>query len=141
MAAKTPFSLFLKYAVLILCSVIVAVNAVGLGRELGSVNKIRRVMPFYFPGMKFAGLESFFEGTMRVGFYTDKNIKQDETAMVFAQAQLVLAPVILELDNLNRRYIIFDCADEQHALNKIMEIGARPIKKKGGLILAERGQP
>ena len=119
-------------------SILILINTVQLGSELKELRKVKRVLPFYFPGLQFSGLESFFKGTKQVGYYTDKDLKQDENAKVFAQAQLVLAPVVLELNNLDRRYIIFDCTDEQHALNKILEIGARPIKKKGGLILAER---
>jgi len=138
MSPKKSFTSYLQYAVLFFFSVIILVNAVRLGGELQGIAKIKKVMPFYFPGLKFSGLDTFLKDSERVGYYTDRDMKTDENARNFAQAQLILAPIILEVDNLKRRYIIFDCADEQHALNKIMSLGARPIKKKGGLILAER---
>ena len=139
-AAKPSFSFYVKCACLIFVSVILLVNMVHLAGQLKRIAKVKRVVAFNFPGIKFAGLETFFKNTDRVGYYTDRDIKADDNAALFAQAQLVLAPAVLDLNNLTHRYTIFDCADEQHALNKIMEMGARPIKKKGALILAERPQ-
>ena len=135
---KPSFNFYLKCTCLTFASVIIILNTVQLSRELNGIRKIKRVIPFHFPGLQFAGLQDFLKDTKRIGYYTDKDLKDDEMGKMFAQAQLILAPVVLDLNNLERRYIIFDCADEQHALNKIQAIGARAIKKKGGLILAER---
>ncbi len=53
---------------------------------------------------------------------------------------LTLAPTILELNNLDHEYILFDCSTDQVAADKIEEINALAIKRnKFGIILARKG--
>ena len=57
----------------------------------------------------------------------------------FAQAQLVVAPLIMDLNNMEHEFILFDCTSDEKALAKIKEIGAVPVKRnRYGLILARR---
>ena len=79
-----------------------------------------------------------FNGIKYVGYYTDKSLDVNQNAAEFAQAQYVLAPTILDLNNLNHEYILLDCSAEDIAFEKIKEIHAIPFKKRLGLILAKR---
>ena len=59
----------------------------------------------------------------------------------FAQAQLVLAPAILDTNLSDPRYkfILFDCSSEKIAFQKIQELGLIPLKRNNlGIILTKR---
>ena len=76
-----------------------------------------------------------------IGYYTDKDLNQKQPAMQFAQAQLVLAPAILDTDinNPRHQFILFDCTTEKKALQKIQALGLIPLKRNNrGIILAKR---
>jgi len=62
----------------------------------------------------------------------------DRNTAQFSQAQFALAPVILDLNNLNHRFLIFDCDDERRAFAAMQQIHAKPLKRNMGIILAER---
>ena len=100
--------------------------------------KIRQRHPYVFFGDQFRGIESFTGNAPFLGYYTDKNIELDpRAAMKFAQAQNVLAPSILDLNNTKHEFIIFDCSSPAVAMAKIQEIGAKPLKANPyGIILA-----
>jgi len=57
-------------------------------------------------------------------------------AMQFAQAQYKLAPIILDLNNIDHKYIIFDCSNLNTAKEKIKELRLTPIRQNQfGIIL------
>lgn len=92
-----------------------------------------------FVGDRFAGLSAIIGKPRAVGYYTDKSLDITRQAMQFAQAQYILAPTILELNNLENEFIIFDCSSPRKAIEKIREIGAVPLKVNPyGTILARR---
>lgn len=136
---KLSFAFILRTFLTASLAVITLINCFQLYKETMSIRKIKRVMPFSFPGLRFSGLEAVFEGVERIGFYTDKDVTAGEYAAIFAQAQLVLAPTILDLNNLQHTFILFDCTREEMAMAKIKEIGAIPLKRNQyGIILARR---
>jgi len=96
---------FLKTFFIASLALITAMNCFQLYKETASIRQIKRVIPFSFPGSRFSGLEALFKGVERIGFYTDKDLTNNENAKIFAQAQLVLAPAILELNNLDHALI------------------------------------
>ena len=72
-----------------------------------------------------------------MGYYTDKNMDNRADALQFAQAQYTLAPIILDFNHTDYEYILFDCSKEEIALEKMLQIGAVPIRKNQfGVILA-----
>jgi len=105
--------------------------------KTGKIFKHRERFPYIFLGDRFRGIETFVGKAPYIGYYTNKNLDDNLSARQFAQAQLVLAPSILDLNNTEHEFIIFDCTTPQIALAKIKEIGAKPLKANPyGIILA-----
>lgn len=121
---------------------IVAFNSYELWVDTFKVAKQRKEIPFFFSGFKFLGLEEIFHHTAYVGYYTDKDLPHDKLAAAeFGQAQYILAPTILDLNNLNHEFILFNCSSEKIAFEKIKEIKALPMKRNSfGVILARKIQ-
>ncbi len=116
---------------------LILINAVNLSLSLVRAETLKKVIPFYFQGLKFAGLEDVFARVESVGYYTDRDLKKDEAQ--FTQAQYILAPVILDLNYANQDYILFDCTSEAIADRKIKEVGAIALRKNQfGVILARK---
>ena len=108
-----------------------------LSKELAQSSRIRRAIPFVFLGYKFAGLDQFLKNEKYVGYYTDGDTKDAGVIEEYSQAQFVLAPHILDLNNTSRHFTIFNCSNETVALKKIQELGLRPFKRNNlGIIVA-----
>jgi len=123
---------------LILLVIIILFNSLKLCSENAERAQIRRQRPYQFLGLKFSGLNETLKGQTHVGYYTDKDLDDRVHAMQFSQAQYLLAPVVLDLNNLKYEYIFFDCINELTALNIIKENGFIAIKKNAfGIILAQ----
>jgi hypothetical protein len=94
-------------------------------------------MPYIFMGIQFSGLKDILKNISHMGYYTDKDMDNRADALQFAQAQYTLAPIILDFNNTNYEYILFDCSKEEIAFKKMVETGAVPIRKNQfGIILA-----
>jgi len=112
-----------------------------LYKQTRSILKIKKIIPYQFSGYKFSGLDDILNGVEHMGYYTDKNLEDEKNAKQFSQAQFILAPTILELNNLEHKYILFDCSHEEIAWDKIRQIRATPIRKNQfGIILAQSKQ-
>ena len=114
-------------------------NGLSLSLALSRAEALKKVIPFYFQGLKFGGLQDVFARVDSVGYYTDRDLKKDEAASQFSQAQYIVAPVILDLNYTDHDFILLDCTSEDIAYRKIKEIGAIPLRKNQyGVILARR---
>lgn len=112
-------------------------NLYTLAKDTVNMVKIRQRLPPTFLGDRFRGIETFVGKAPYIGYYTDKSLDDNLSARQFAQAQLVLAPTILDLNNTNHEFIIFDCTSPQVAMAKIQDLGAKPLKANSyGIILA-----
>ena len=127
-------------AVLVACLPVLLFSILNLVHEINRILLIKRKFaPHQQMGVRFEGLEKDFKGTEIGGYYTDKDLDKDENARQFAQAQYLLAPTLLDINNTSVPLIIFDCSSDAVALKKIVEIGAVPVKKNGfGVILARK---
>ncbi len=85
-------------------------------------------IPFHSLGFKFIGLEKLFKNQRYVGYYTDKNLDAPLAIAQFEQAQYMLSPTVLDLNNTHYFYTIFDCTTPQVALEKIKSLKLRPVK-------------
>ncbi len=90
---------------------------------------LRAKVPFYFQGLKFGGLEDIFQDVTAVGYFSDMNITEPAAAAQYAQAQYVLAPIILDLDYAQHEYILTNCRDPRKALAKMQELGTVPLRR------------
>jgi hypothetical protein len=123
------------FLICVLC--LLPLNIAALYKEIRGLGRIRQKIPFIFMGNKFLGLNSVLKGENRIGYYTDKDLDVNQHALQFAQAQYILAPIILELNNTSLHFVLFDCTTEEAAMQKIKDAGLVPIKKNQfGLILA-----
>ncbi|MBF0486157.1 MAG: hypothetical protein HQL16_06560 [Candidatus Omnitrophica bacterium] len=105
--------------------------------ELNKIAVARQKVPFSFYGDAFIGLAEALKGETYLGYYTDVSIDVPKYGARFAQVQLALAPLILDLNNTSRRFVLFDCDNPQKCVEKIKEIKARPLKASNrGTILA-----
>jgi len=122
----------------VLC-IIIIINIFNFNHSLRTSHLKRKLNPYLFYGFIFSGLENVLKDVERVGYYTDRDTALDETAARFAQAQYILAPLIVDLNFADHEFILFDCTSEKTAMTFIESIGAIPIKKnKFGIILAQQ---
>ncbi len=129
---NVPRSIFLA-----LVTVAIVAGMANLTQELSGLCAARQKSPFSFYGDQFNGLTGVLKGEPTVGYYTDKDIDQPAYGAQFEQAQLSLAPIILDLNRTDHRFVIFDCRNEKECWRKIAEVHARPLKRSStGIILA-----
>ncbi|MCB9772435.1 MAG: hypothetical protein H6754_07795 [Candidatus Omnitrophica bacterium] len=126
-----------KHIFLTAASVLLVFNLYTLAKETINNHRLRQRYPYTFKGDWFRGIEKITQNAPYIGYYTDKSLDDNHAAMQFAQAQLILAPSILDLNNTNHEFIIFNCSSPVVALNKIKEIGAKALKgNQYGIIIA-----
>lgn len=115
-------------------------NFIVLSQDIRRIQSFKKVLPYQMIGYQFKGLEEFTKGITHIGYYTDNDIEKDQAASkMFAHAQYILAPSILDLNNLDHDYILFVCSNEKKAWAKLKEIKALPLRRnKYGMILARR---
>ncbi len=127
-----------KYCYVLAVSIVILINSIQLTQEIIKLNQVRKYHSYSYPGHQFLGISSFLENSQYIGYYTDKNLSDNLSARQFAQAQYILAPIILDLNYIHHRYILLDCTTEQKAWAKIKELNLIPYKiSKSGIILAK----
>jgi len=113
-------------------------NIIKLYKENKTIRQLRKVMPHQPVGREFAGLAQFTQGMRTIGYITDEDVaKNDGAHKLFAHAQFMLAPSILDLNNLDHEFLLFVYSDEKQALETIRRLNAQPLKRNPfGMILA-----
>lgn len=125
------------FAVIVLIALLC--GSFELFKEIETTRQARKKMPFVFQGFLFSGLDKFLPDVHHVGYYTDKDLDNSGDAARFAQAQYILAPIVLDLDYQKHDWIIFDCTTEQKAFEMMKLLGVTPVKRNQfGVILANR---
>ena len=127
-----------KRSILITAAVIfIILNSISLFQKISQMSAVRKRIPYLFMGYKFSGLSDILKDSTYVSYYTDKDMHERQNALQFAQAQYVLAPIILDRALLSHEYILLDCSSDKTALKKIEELGVLPVKRNQfGIILA-----
>jgi hypothetical protein len=129
----------LQITFLLILSSVILMNLNPLIMELKKTHGNRQLVPYNVVGFKFLGLNQFLADEEFVGYYTDQNMDDKDPQKMFAHAQYILAPTVVDFGNLNHRYIVFACSNQEVALRKIEEIGAQPlISNQYNIILAKR---
>lgn len=136
-ATSNHFSAKFLFATLL--ALLAIFNSLELNRRIRVFNGLRQKVPYFFLGNKFLGLNDFFKGIQTIGYYTDKSLNDNQAAAQFAQAQYILTPLVLDLNNLGHEYTLFDCSTPEIALKKIKDSNLIPLKRNSyGIILAKR---
>jgi hypothetical protein len=113
------------------CLILLAVNVYQLAAALAPER------PILFGGIKFAGLHEILKNETRVGYLTDLSIDDTGNLAEYQQAQLMLAPSVLEINNPNTKFLIVNCSSDTVAYQKLKELGIQPLKRNQfGIILA-----
>ncbi|MFP4473061.1 MAG: hypothetical protein ACLFPX_04215 [Candidatus Omnitrophota bacterium] len=95
-----------------------------------------------FAGTIFQGIKGFIGKQEFTGYYTDLSLDDESAAAAFAQAQLILAPVVLEFNRLDLPYVIFYTSSPGQALEKIAQEGLIPLKiNQMGVVVARNPLP
>ena len=124
---------------LIALGIIVLLNLIVLRVEEYRIVTLKKFLPHQLIGAKFAGLEEFTKNIDEIGYYTDMDAKDEEQQKLFSHAQYMLAPTIVDFNNLDHEYILFVCKNQFNALRKMKEIHAQAFKQNSlGMILAKR---
>lgn len=113
-------------------------NIIDLYKENRTIRQLRKIMPHQMVGREFSGLAQFTQGMRTIGYITDEDVaKNDGAHKLFAHAQYMLAPSILDLNNLDHEFLLFVYSDEKQALETIRRLNAQPLKRNpSGMILA-----
>ena len=123
------------FAVLLLA--LIALNSSDLAETIQKNQAKHKRVPMVFYGFLFSGLNQILPNVKRIGYFTDKSFDNKDAAAQFAQAQYVLAPIILDLDYKKHEWILFDCSSEEKAQEAIRQTGAVAVKRNPyGIILA-----
>lgn len=123
----------LQLCFLIVCCALIGVNTFQL------FGKLRSDRPIAFAGLKFSGLGERLNNENSIGYASDLDLKEASALAEYQQAQYVLAPVILDINQPSaHRFAIINCSDDACALTKLNELNARPLlRNQFGVILAE----
>ena len=70
----------IKYSFAILTMILVLINSIGLVKQTMKIVTQRKLIPFYFSGVKFSGLENIFRNIPYAGYYTDKDMSLKQNA-------------------------------------------------------------
>ncbi len=126
---------------LLLCASVILINTTRYYKKYKKTQKLRKTFPYTFPGFKFSGLADLLKNSQYVGYLTDKDPDDPQQAMQFAQAQFVLAPVILDRNIVQHEYILFDYSDTAAAWQLIKKQGLQPVRRNQlGIILVKNPQ-
>ena len=121
-----------KSIFLALCLILIALNTYQL------IPALLQERPIVFAGIKFAGLGEVLKNEPRVGYITDLNLEEDGNLAEYSQAQYMLAPVILEINNAKTRFLIVNSSSDAAAFEQLQSLGLQPLKRNQfGVILAQ----
>jgi len=124
--------------ILTIAAGLLAINLVQTFQTVRTLQTKRRIRPYTFAGDQFFPVKDFLKNERRVGYWSDRSLDDRQTAALFAQAQYVLAPSILELNSTDLPFVIFDCRDKTKQITIIRDLGLNPLKvSPSGLVLAE----
>jgi len=91
------------------------------------------------PGYQFIGLADVFKNIHHVGYFTDKDLSVNSTdsqaIAQYEQAQYMLAPTVLDINQTQYHWVIFDCTNPLVAIEAIKKLGFTPVKAHNGIIL------
>ena len=99
----------------------------------------RTSVPLHSLGYQFIGLADVFKNIHHVGYFTDKDLSVNSTdsqaIAQYEQAQYMLAPTVLDINQTQYHWVIFDCTNPLVAIEAIKKLGFTPVKAHNGIIL------
>jgi len=130
---SAPAAIFLT-----LCLLVLFFNLVQSVAAFNKQQLVRADHPYLFFGFKYLGINEFLPEASRAGYLTDKNPDERLNAMEFAQAEYILLPATLDLNNADHEYLILAFSSTEAAGKAIKANGLVPLKQnRFGIILAK----
>ena len=122
---------------------IVVFNLIGLWEEFRRIQAAKKFVAHQIIGEDFSGLTEFTKGIPIISYYTDADLETNEdAAKQLSHAQYMLAPTILDTDDVRHEYILLVTSSVAAAWKKMKELGAEPMRgNEYGMILARRKIP
>jgi len=105
------------------------VNLIKSHQEISTLYKKYGSGASQFLGHKFSGLTPFLENSQRIGYLTDLSLDDRIAAAEFAQAQYVLAPIILEFGNPNLKFVLVNGSSLNRSLQLVKDQQLQALKK------------
>jgi len=129
------FRIFILYAAIALTGL----NAFYTFQDYWRSSSRNKNSIFLKPGYHFADLRNHLTGVEIAGFLTDKDTSSENNDGKFLEAQAILAPTVLDLNNPNHPLIVLDCTNMVAAFDILNQLNAEPIYVNSyGKILAKR---
>lgn len=91
------------------------------------VQSKRKTVKIIEPGTQFAFFVDFLKDAGDVGFMTNKDMSEEKNDGTFLQAQYMLAPTVLNLNEIHPKLNILDYTDPVWAVYTIKSLRARPL--------------
>ncbi len=135
---EIPKTLRQKFFVICLLAMTVY-NCFALYQENKKIAAMKKLIPHQIIGHKLVGLENYTKRVSVMGYFTDAPEEDEASAKLFSYAQFLVAPTILDYNNVNHEYILFVCNNPEITKIIMTKIGAEPFKENEfGMVLARR---
>lgn len=129
----------LRKAFFLVALVLATINSFFLFKVTSKAAVKNKFQIYTVAGNEFADFKNKISTIEHVGYLTDKDMSPEKNNGQFLGAQYMLAPVILDLNNANHRYLILDYTNLFDAARKLRNIKAKVIEMTPDLeILAEK---
>lgn len=79
------------------------------------------------PGTEFEGLKESLHNIPVAGYLSDKIQSSENNDGRFMMAQYMLAPTVLDLQNMDHQYLVLDCSTPQAVQYFLTKLKAKPI--------------
>ena len=128
-----PQALFIGLAILLFGG-----NFLQLQAKIAKIRAERQKTPYIFLGYQFLGLDAILGNAGRISYLTDKNMDDPVVAMEFAQAEFMLAPITLDLNNPQHEFLILTYKSPKENWKKVKDLGLIPLRQSPwGALLAK----
>ncbi len=95
--------------------------------------------PIYEPGTQFATFKEKLKDVNAIGYLTNKDMSEEKNDGTFLQAQYMLAPTVLELNETHPNLNILDYTSPVYTVFTMRSLRSKPIASSPyGPVLAEK---
>jgi hypothetical protein len=137
--SKLTYNLFIRIFFSIFFLGIIVYNLGLFYKENERIFSFKKLITHQIIAYQFAGLENYTKNLDYLGYYTDAKPEDEAQAKLLAYAQYLVAPTIVDFNNLDHEYILFVCSSEEAAYDVMRKIGAKPVvRNPHGMILAKK---
>ena len=93
------------------------------------------------PGIQFLGIKEKLKAGLTVGYLTNRDLSPEKNDQEFLQAQYMLAPTILDVNNPRHEFNILDFTDLKYTVYAVKTLHLKPIYDQFGKVLATYKTP